>query len=534
MEHGCPPSLTARPANSADGEDEDGGDAAPGGGRPPAARVDPAATPWLRLVERVRRLTGCAAARVCLTADQVQARRGFGARFAPVRCLARAACAWIPAASGRRSGVVRGERGGYATGGLARTLAAAPARRGACDLCRQGRFESVAVVPVRLGRRTLGLVHVADRAAGRLGREQLGRLEGFADALGEMIGAALPAPAPRVAAGLDGVLVVDVRRGRVVHVNDTACELLRYSRAELLAMPLARAPWAPALGDLKAQLRRVEDEEPRSEPVALRRKDGVVITADALAVSLRAAGRPYLGVFVREVGAPPDPLDVVTLVSSAQERERARVASALHDGVMQTLALARLRLDTVRLAARADAPLRRDLEELDEIFARSVREVRVRVLALAPPPTQTTLAAGVAAAVRWFRHAGARAIVLRDDGRTKLLEPAACEALVRAAHELLANAVRHAHAHRTTITLSRSGRTVRVHVEDDGIGFDPGALRHGRTPRGGASGYGLASVCADLAAVGATLVVDSAPGRGTRATVTVRPAGGRRDGGARR
>jgi signal transduction histidine kinase len=79
----------------------------------------------------------------------------------------------------------------------------------------------------------------------------------------------------------------------------------------------------------------------------------------------------------------------------------------------------------------------------------------------------------------------------------------------------LANVRRHASA---TAVVLRVGRVavggsaqVSVHVEDDGVGFDPAA----------ASGVGLAGLRDRAEEVGGAVDVVSAPGQGTRVTVRV-------------
>ncbi|MBV8682987.1 MAG: hypothetical protein JO111_08955 [Caulobacteraceae bacterium] len=61
---------------------------------------------------------------------------------------------------------------------------------------------------------------------------------------------------------------------------------------------------------------------------------------------------------------------------------------------------------------------------------------------------------------------------------------------------------------------SRSGRGLQITVSDDGEGFDPAS----------SGGFGLAGMRERAAAIGANLTIASAPGDGTRVTVTWRPA----------
>jgi signal transduction histidine kinase len=73
--------------------------------------------------------------------------------------------------------------------------------------------------------------------------------------------------------------------------------------------------------------------------------------------------------------------------------------------------------------------------------------------------------------------------------------------------ECLQNAAKHAGpGAAVTIRLSEAEGRVCFCVEDDGAGFDPGAV---------ARGAGLTNLADRVAAVGGTLRIDAGPGRGT-------------------
>ena len=68
----------------------------------------------------------------------------------------------------------------------------------------------------------------------------------------------------------------------------------------------------------------------------------------------------------------------------------------------------------------------------------------------------------------------------------------------------------------TTVTLSQAGAGVEVAINDDGIGFDPNALRRTDLPR-----FGLATMRERAEAVGGTFAVSAVPGGGTRVVVRI-------------
>src|SRR5258705_9155008 len=89
------------------------------------------------------------------------------------------------------------------------------------------------------------------------------------------------------------------------------------------------------------------------------------------------------------------------------------------------------------------------------------------------------------------------------------------ETLFRMAEEALRNIERHAMATRAVVTLRTVDETqLKLCIEDDGIGFDPTVPHRDH--------YGIVGLHEQAQLIGAHLRIDSAPGRGTTLTVTLR------------
>ncbi|MFE3068146.1 sensor histidine kinase [Streptomyces sp. NPDC059247] len=94
-------------------------------------------------------------------------------------------------------------------------------------------------------------------------------------------------------------------------------------------------------------------------------------------------------------------------------------------------------------------------------------------------------------------------------------------ALLRIAQSALGNTVRHAAASRAEITLSFMDSSVTLDVVDDGVGFDPGAVRPSSD-----GGFGLPAMRSRAESLGGAFTVESAPGQGTAVAVSLPlPAG---------
>jgi signal transduction histidine kinase len=79
-------------------------------------------------------------------------------------------------------------------------------------------------------------------------------------------------------------------------------------------------------------------------------------------------------------------------------------------------------------------------------------------------------------------------------------------ALYRIVQEALTNIVKHAEASRVSILLTRKDGSALAVVEDDGLGFDPGAARD--------EGLGLVGMRERMALVGGRLRIESSTGAG--------------------
>src|SRR4029078_750118 len=91
------------------------------------------------------------------------------------------------------------------------------------------------------------------------------------------------------------------------------------------------------------------------------------------------------------------------------------------------------------------------------------------------------------------------------------LSPQASEEILRAVHEALTNVRRHAEPSSAKVVLDAEGNMVRVSIEDDGRGIQPGAAEK-------STGYGLTSMRQRVESIGGQLRLDAQRG-GTRVTL---------------
>lgn len=203
----------------------------------------------------------------------------------------------------------------------------------------------------------------------------------------------------------------------------------------------------------------------------------------------------------------------------SSERERRRIASDLHDSVVQGLAGTSLSLAALaeQQAARGDASTADRLRIASGELRQWVRELRTLIVNLVPRRLQEE---GLGAAVTDLASSlDARGFEVATDIDPSLeLAPATQALLFRSAQEAVRNVVEHAGASAVALTLGRvDGDRVRLVVTDDGRGLDEDALAEARA--GGHVGLQLLGELVTDA--GGTLTVAPAAGGGTVVTVEV-------------
>jgi signal transduction histidine kinase len=196
----------------------------------------------------------------------------------------------------------------------------------------------------------------------------------------------------------------------------------------------------------------------------------------------------------------------------AEERERRKLAVDLHDDLGQLLPLLRMRLAVLRNDPKA-ASIEDQLAEVVGLVDQASQSLRSLTFQTMPPILQDL---GLGPAIEWL----IKDVRLRFGVQSEI----ECESatgdlnddvriiVYRSVRELIINAAKHAEAERIKVSIQREASILRVVVEDDGKGFDPVALPDGME-------FGLFSIRERLSYLGGDLVIDSSPGRGTRAII---------------
>ncbi|MDF0677184.1 MAG: response regulator [Nitrospira sp.] len=203
----------------------------------------------------------------------------------------------------------------------------------------------------------------------------------------------------------------------------------------------------------------------------------------------------------------------------AEQRERARLATEMHDHLQQMLVLGKLKLGGAKRLVTGQPSVEMMIHETEEIFAEALQYTRSLVAELSPSVLRDH---GLAAGLTWLgeymeKHDMAVTVEVPQDQTLNLAEDQIA-LLFQSARELLMNAWKHAGTGKATVTMRHEGSQLLVQVSDEGAGFDFAAAEAPATG-GLSSKFGLFSIRERMSAIGGSFEIESAPSKGTTGTL---------------
>lgn len=198
---------------------------------------------------------------------------------------------------------------------------------------------------------------------------------------------------------------------------------------------------------------------------------------------------------------------------AATLEERQRIASEMHDGLLQTLSFLALmvRWSREHLEQGDLEKALASLQQVERAEEQAEHEIRRAIASLQDDfPVNYTLQEQLAALAGELSKAGPPVRYRSDVLLPVILPRQEGEQALRVVREAVLNAQRYSQADEVSLRFEEAGGEIRLTVADCGVGFDPEAK-----PGDGRPHFGIKIMRARAARLGGRLELQSAPGRGT-------------------
>jgi signal transduction histidine kinase len=196
--------------------------------------------------------------------------------------------------------------------------------------------------------------------------------------------------------------------------------------------------------------------------------------------------------------------------------ERNRMAREIHDTLAQGFTGVVVQLNAAEQAISRDPDaIGTHIAAARQLARVSLDEARRSVWALRPLAFESVgLSIALDTIARQLSADGRIRAEVTTNGQVYSLPAEVERELVRVGQEAMTNVVRHACANHLVVRISYGQESLRLEIEDDGIG---GAT--GECPQTGSAGFGLVGMRERVARLGGRLRIDSPPASGTRVVV---------------
>ncbi len=215
--------------------------------------------------------------------------------------------------------------------------------------------------------------------------------------------------------------------------------------------------------------------------------------------------------------------ELATDLILAEQTERRRIAELLHNDLQQTLFVIQMDFDLFRknLTAESTAALKEQISKWSTMMKVAIKTTRDLSTTLSPPVTGVSTLPEV---IHWLashmKDMHGLEVELDIKNYNHLPNGNLNEALFQIVRELLFNIVKHADVDHSRIKLDQDDDNLMIYVEDEGRGFDMKSTGQ-NNPDAEKTSNSLYNIRERMKLFGGSLDIDTAPGKGTKMTLSI-------------
>jgi|GEM_PF-428400 len=315
----------------------------------------------------------------------------------------------------------------------------------------------------------------------------------------------------------------DAETFHVVDVNHAATDLYGYTKEEFLQLTIHDMKCAEdhkELASVVASLRSKKERHFQSV-VRHKKKSGELFYIEITSFAIQLTTGTHIMVFgtdmtekmqlqqkliAEKVSAQKQ---IARAIIHAQETERSEIGKELHDNVCQLLTTSKLYIENIRYMPDQQEEFTRKGIDL---LMRSINEIRYLSRQLVSPAVgNMDFETSVNDLITHYLSMNLFDIRFDYEATIELVDKDLKTSIIRILQEQLNNTVKYAKASAVKIRISNTEESLKLHYEDNGVGFDP---QHAK------KGIGLANIKNRASAYRGTVELESGVGKGCTMEIT--------------
>jgi len=205
----------------------------------------------------------------------------------------------------------------------------------------------------------------------------------------------------------------------------------------------------------------------------------------------------------------------VLAINEAQEMEKMRIASDLHDGLGQMLTAISYSLQNI---SNHPGPSQKEIQSLIKLINSAIQESKNIAHNLMPMALKDFgLIVALQNLIDRSNELGATFFHFSTYDFNERLDKMLEKAIYRVCQEAICNIQKHAQAQNASLQILKTTDLITIVIEDNGIGFNPDSF----DKNGNTNGLGLVSMKERITLFGGNFTLNSAPGKGTEIIIEI-------------
>jgi PAS domain S-box-containing protein len=315
----------------------------------------------------------------------------------------------------------------------------------------------------------------------------------------------------------DEIFLVDIR-GNFLEVNQVACESLGYSQDEFKKMNFADIKTPKYVDKVKENIELILARGKHTYESEHISKQGHILSLEMKSRLINYQGEKAILSIARDITERKQlERKILRAVIDAEERERERIASEIHDDLGPLMSTIKLYVNELESDDLEEEERTEFLQKANEILDEAITSTRTIANNLTP---RVIIDFGLVRALESFckkLNLSQKINIIYEASIEERVDQTIELVLYRVVTELLNNSMKHANASKIEVYLEKFDNVLQLTYMDDGVGFELDKVLNQES-----TGMGLKNIISRLRSIGGTYRIHSKKAAGTLVVVEVK------------